>query len=79
MVLLKLPLTLKKMLLNLGEFCFINNETIHSIRSPSKTIVVIFHIDLNYFEDEFQYIKQMFFLEVKCTLNVQPKKIKIYS
>lgn len=51
----------EKMLLNLGEFCFINNETIHSIRSPSKTIVVIFHIDLNYFEDEFQYIKQMFF------------------
>ncbi|MBZ2175085.1 helix-turn-helix domain-containing protein [Schnuerera sp. xch1] len=44
-----------------GDFWFVNNKSIHSIRSPSKSIVVFFHIDLNYFENQFEHIKYMFF------------------
>ncbi|GMG95245.1 AraC family transcriptional regulator [Tepidimicrobium xylanilyticum] len=44
-----------------GDFWFVNNKSIHSIRSSSKAIVAVFHIDLNYFEKYFKYIKYMFF------------------
>ncbi len=44
-----------------GDFWFINNKSIHSIRGSSEAIVVIFYIDLNYFEQYFEYIKHMFF------------------
>lgn len=44
-----------------GDFWFINNKTIHSIRSEAESIIAIIHIDLNYFEQYFEYIKYMFF------------------
>jgi len=51
----------EKVIVKEGDFWFINNNTIHSIKSPSRTIVVSLYIDLNYFEKEFTYIKYMFF------------------
>lgn len=44
-----------------GDFWFINNKTIHSIESQSKSTVIMLHIDLNYFEKFFGHIKYMFF------------------
>lgn len=47
-----------------GDFFFINNKTIHYIKSAdesSESIVVSFYINLNHFEEQFPYIKYMFF------------------
>lgn len=44
-----------------GDFLFINNKTIHAIQSDNDALIITFHIDLNYFEDHFPYIKYMFF------------------
>ncbi len=44
-----------------GDFWFINNKYIHSIDSPDNTIVAIFHINLGYFEKQFEYIKYTYF------------------
>ncbi|MCF6464320.1 helix-turn-helix transcriptional regulator [Clostridium sp. Cult2] len=44
-----------------GDFWFVNNKAIHSINSSSGAIVAVFHIDLDYFEKQFEYIKYMFF------------------
>lgn len=44
-----------------GDFWIINNNSIHSITSSSDSIVIMFHIDLNYFEKDFEHIKYMYF------------------
>lgn len=44
-----------------GDFAFVNNKCIHSIRSNDNAIVAVFHIDLAHFENQFEYIKYMFF------------------
>ncbi len=44
-----------------GDFWIVNNKTIHSVKSSSKVMVAVFHIDLNYYEKYFEYIKYMFF------------------
>lgn len=44
-----------------GEFFFINNQTIHSISSDKEAIVLLFYINLDYFQEQFPYIKSMFF------------------
>ncbi len=44
-----------------GDFFFINNKTIHSITSEDGSVVLIFYINLDYFEDQFPYVKYMFF------------------
>jgi len=47
--------------LNEGDFFFINNKTIHYIKSQEESIVLLFYVDLDYFEEQFPYIKYMFF------------------
>lgn len=60
-----------------GDFWFINNKCIHSIRSSSKAIVVVFYIDLNYFQRQYEYIKYMFF---RCNMYSKSKgRTKIES
>lgn len=61
-----------------GDFFFINNNSIHYIKSDNESIVLLFYIDLNYFEKQFPYIKYMFFrnsffeeLQDKCQLNLK--------
>lgn len=44
-----------------GDFWFINNKYIHSISSSNNAIIAIFHINLDYFENQFEYIKYMTF------------------
>lgn len=44
-----------------GDFFFINNKTIHSIRSDDESVVLLFYINLDHFEEQFPYIKYMFF------------------
>ncbi len=44
-----------------GDFWFVNNRSIHSIESDSGSIIACFYIDLNYFQEQFEYIKYMFF------------------
>lgn len=51
----------EKIIVKEGDFWFINNQTIHSIKSPDRSIVVCLYVDLNYYEEKFPYIKYMFF------------------
>ena len=44
-----------------GDFHFINNRSIHSIRSSSNSVVAMIHINLSLYEQQFNYIKYMFF------------------
>lgn len=44
-----------------GDFWFINNSSIHSVRSSSASIVISIYVNLDYFESELEYIKYMFF------------------
>lgn len=45
-----------------GDFFIVNNKSIHAIKSnDTSSIVLLFFIDLNYFEEQFAYIKHMFF------------------
>ncbi len=44
-----------------GEFFFVNNRSVHSLRSDSGTMAAVFYFDLDHFENQFQYIKHMFF------------------
>ncbi|RBP65963.1 AraC-like DNA-binding protein [Alkalibaculum bacchi] len=44
-----------------GDFVFLNHKYIHSISSSSDAIVASIYINLDYFEDQFPYIKYMFF------------------
>lgn len=44
-----------------GEFWFINNNSVHSIKSEKDAKVACFYIDLKYFKDRFEYIEYMFF------------------
>lgn len=49
------------LVINEGDFLFINNKSIHYIQSSDDAVVIIFYINLNYFEEQFPYIKNMFF------------------
>lgn len=51
----------EQILLEEGDFFFINNKTIHAIKSDDEAIVLLFYIDLDHFEKQFPYIKNMFF------------------
>ena len=44
-----------------GDFWFVNNKAIHSIKASPEAIVAVLHIDLDYFQKQFEYIKYMFF------------------
>lgn len=44
-----------------NDFVFINNDSIHSIQCSDEAIVGVFHIDLNYFEKKYGYVKNMYF------------------
>ncbi|MDD3198787.1 MAG: helix-turn-helix domain-containing protein [Eubacteriales bacterium] len=44
-----------------GDFHFINNMTIHSIRSSSNAVVALLYVNLDYYEKDFQHIKYMYF------------------
>ena len=58
---LEIKANFEQILLKEGDFFFINNKTIHSIKSNNEAIVLIFYINLDYFEEQFPYIKNMFF------------------
>lgn len=54
----------EKNIVHEGDFLFVNNNSIHSIFSSSdgnETLTAIIYIDLNYFENQFEHIKYMFF------------------
>lgn len=44
-----------------GDFLFVNNKCIHYIKGDDEAIVIKYYIDLNYFQEQFPYIKNMFF------------------
>jgi AraC-like DNA-binding protein/mannose-6-phosphate isomerase-like protein (cupin superfamily) len=44
-----------------GDFWFVNNKTIHSVKAPQRAIVAVFHINLDYFQRQSEHIKYMFF------------------
>lgn len=44
-----------------GDFWFVNNKTIHSVRASPRAIVAVFHIHLDYFQRQSEHIKYMFF------------------
>lgn len=44
-----------------GDFWFVNNMHIHHIVSSDDAIVILIHLDLNYFEKHYEYIKYTFF------------------
>lgn len=44
-----------------GDFHFINNRSIHSIRSSSNAVVVMIYVNLSAYEKQFELIKYMFF------------------
>lgn len=44
-----------------GDFHFINNRSVHSIHSASNAVVVLIYVNLPYYEQQFEYIKYMFF------------------
>lgn len=76
----------EQILLKEGDFFFINNKTIHSIRSENEAIVIVFYINLEHFQEQFPYIKNMFFRnsiteELLGTSGVDPQireKFKIH-
>lgn len=53
----------ERVLVKEGDFIFVNNNSIHSIESTSEedAIVAVYHIDLNNYEKEYEYIKSMYF------------------
>lgn len=51
----------ERILVKEGDFWFVNNRSIHSIRSNTESKVALFHINLDYFQKYFEYIKYMFF------------------
>lgn len=57
----KIKANFEDILVDEGEFFFINNKTIHSISSNDEAIVLLFYIRLEDFEKQFPYIKHMFF------------------
>lgn len=44
-----------------GEFHFINNNSIHSIRSSSDSVVILIYVNLPFYEQQFEFIRYMFF------------------
>jgi AraC-like DNA-binding protein len=46
-----------------GDFHFINNRSVHSVRSAdsSGSVAALFHVNLSFFEQEFELISYMFF------------------
>jgi len=51
----------EQVLVKENDFIFINNNSFHSIESSEEAIVASIHIDLNYFEKKYEYIKYMYF------------------
>lgn len=52
-----------------GDFLFVNHNSLHSISSPSTAIVGLLHINLNFFENQFEHIKYMFFRSSMFTVD----------
>jgi len=51
----------EEILVKEGDFSFVNNLHVHHITSSDNAICIIMHLDLNYFERYFEYIKHTFF------------------
>ncbi len=51
----------ENVLLEEGNFFIINNTLIHSLSSDEDTVVIFFHLQLEYFKEQFPYIQYMFF------------------
>lgn len=51
----------ERVLVKEGDFIFINNNSVHSIQSSNESIVAVFHINLNFYEKKYEYIKFMYF------------------
>lgn len=57
----KIKANFEEIVINEGDFFFINNKTIHSISSNDEAIVLFFYIRLEDFQKQFPYINHMFF------------------
>lgn len=44
-----------------GDFLFINNKALHALTSSTAAVIAIFHINLQYFERQFEYLRFMSF------------------
>lgn len=51
----------EQILVKEGDFWFINNLHVHHIESSNGATVIFIHLDLNYFQKHFEYIKYAFF------------------
>lgn len=51
----------EQILVKEGDFWFVNNKAIHSVRASPGAIVAVFYINLDYFQKQFEHIKYMFF------------------
>ncbi|WP_326907946.1 AraC family transcriptional regulator [Sedimentibacter sp. MB31-C6] len=51
----------ERVLVKENDFIFINNNSFHSIQSKEEAIVASIHIDLNFFETKYEFIKYMYF------------------
>lgn len=44
-----------------GDFHFVNNRSVHSIKSASNAVVVLIYVNLPLYEQQFEYINYMYF------------------
>lgn len=51
----------EEILVEEGDFSFVNNLHVHHITSTDNAICIFIHLDLNYFEKYYEYIKHTFF------------------
>ncbi len=59
----------EQILVKEGDFWFVNNLHVHHIESSDDAIVVFIHLDLNYFEKYYEYIKHTFFRSNMYTMD----------